>query len=91
MKPVILLTSLAVLVLIGLSDLQPATDEKSTGQNEKVIQVTAEKPLLQNKYQGCLSSQNSEPADPNKRNQITSRIPGPSFSGKMVNYFVLIF
>jgi hypothetical protein len=91
MKPVILLTSLVVLVLIGLSDLQSGTAEKSTGPKEKVIEVAEEKYSLQNKYQGCLAVRNSGPTDPNEKSQISSRIPSPSFSGKMVNYFILIF
>ena len=91
MKPFILLTSVVVLILIGLSDLPSGIDEKSTGPKEKVVQVAIEKPSLQNKYQSCLSARNSRPEDPKEKTQMTSRITSPSFSGKMVNYFILIF
>ena len=91
MKPVILFTSLAVLVFITLSDLQSCTDEKNTGTIQKVIEVSTENPLPRNNNEVCHSSRNSGPADPHEKTQITSHIPNPSFSGKMVNYFILIF
>jgi len=91
MKPVILLTSIAVLVWIGLSDVHSVIDEKTTRPKEKVIQITEEYPLLQNNYQGCFATRNSGPAVPNVGTQISSRVSSPSFSGKMVNYFILIF